>query len=73
MVDVASDGRQGLHLAMTGNYEFAVLDVMLPKIDGWTMLSDLRSSGCQLPVLFLTARDSVSDRVRGLDLGADDF
>ena len=73
VVDVASHGREGLHLAMTGNYAFVVLDVMLPGIDGWTVLSDLRSSGCLMPVLFLTARDSVSDRVRGLDLGADDF
>ena len=64
MVDVASDGREGLHLAMTGNYEFAILDVMLPGIDGWTVLSDLRSSGCPMPELFLTARDRVSDRVR---------
>jgi len=73
VVDVASDGREGLHLAMTGNYAFVVLDVMLPGIDGWTVLSDLRSSGCLMPVLFLTASDSVLDRVRGLDLGADDF
>lgn len=73
VVDLASDGNDGLHLAMTGNYDLAVLDVMLPGLDGWSILKSLRDSGSGLPVLFLTARDLVEDRVRGLELGADDY
>ena len=73
VADVARDGRDGLHLAQSESYDVVILDVMLPGRDGWTVLRDLRSSGSSLPVLFLTARDSVQDRVRGLDLGADDY
>ena len=73
VADVARDGRDGLHLAQSESYDVAILDVMLPGRDGWTVLRDLRSSGSSLPVLFLTARDSVQDRVRGLELGADDY
>ena len=73
VVDVAHDGREGLQLAQSANYEVAILDVMLPSRDGWSVLRDLRTSGSQLPVLFLTARDSIPDRVRGLELGADDY
>ena len=73
VADVARDGRDGLHLAQFESYDVAILDVMLPGRDGWTVLRDLRSSGSSLPVLFLTARDSVQDRVRGLELGADDY
>lgn len=73
VADVAADGRGGLHLAQSETYDIVILDVMLPERDGWSVLEDLRSSGSTLPVLFLTARDSVSDRVRGLELGADDY
>ncbi len=73
VVDVAHHGDEGLRLASTGDYDLIILDVMLPGADGWTILAQLRESGKQSPVLFLTARDSVQDRVKGLDLGADDY
>jgi two-component system, OmpR family, copper resistance phosphate regulon response regulator CusR len=73
VVDLVRDGLDGLHLATTGEYDVAVLDVMLPRMDGWTVLQALRAAGCEMPVLFLTARDQVEDRVRGLELGADDY
>lgn len=73
LVDVANDGPDGLHLLLTGDYRLAILDVMLPGLDGWTIIETLRRAGKQTPVLFLTARDSVEDRVRGLELGADDY
>jgi two-component system copper resistance phosphate regulon response regulator CusR len=73
VVDRADDGRDGLHLAMTGDYDLVVLDVMLPGLDGWGILKALRNAGHAFPVLFLTARDQVEDRVRGLELGADDY
>jgi two-component system copper resistance phosphate regulon response regulator CusR len=73
VVDVASDGEEGLHLALTGDYEMVVLDVMLPGRDGWSVIGELRRSGVQTPVLFLTARDGLPDRVKGLNLGADDY
>jgi len=72
-VDVALRGDDGLHLARTGDYDLIVLDVMLPGRDGWSVIAELRESGRQTPVLFLTAMDAVSDRVRGLELGADDY
>ncbi|OHC60711.1 MAG: DNA-binding response regulator [Rhodocyclales bacterium RIFCSPLOWO2_02_FULL_63_24] len=73
VVDLARDGVDGLHLGETGDYDLAILDVMLPKLDGWQVLAGLRRAGCQMPVLFLTARDQVEDRVKGLELGADDY
>ncbi|HUW49554.1 MAG TPA: heavy metal response regulator transcription factor [Sulfuricella sp.] len=73
VADVTGDGRDGLHLALTENYDLIVLDVMLPGIDGWEVLREMRSAGKQFPVLFLTARDQVDDRVKGLELGADDY
>lgn len=73
VVDLARDGSDGLHLARTGDYDLIVLDVMLPGLDGWAVLRTLRRGGHELPVLFLTARDQVEDRVRGLELGADDY
>ena len=73
IVDLARDGSDGLHLARTGDYDLVVLDVMLPGLDGWAVLRTLRRGGRELPVLFLTARDQVEDRVRGLELGADDY
>jgi two-component system copper resistance phosphate regulon response regulator CusR len=73
LVDLARNGLDGHHLANTGDYDLIVLDVMLPDIDGLKILKSLRDRGRQLPVLFLTARDSVVDRVRGLEAGADDY
>ena len=71
--DLARDGMDGMHLALTGEYDLMILDVMLPGIDGWHVLQTVRRAGRELPVLFLTARDQVEDRVRGLELGADDY
>jgi two-component system copper resistance phosphate regulon response regulator CusR len=73
VVDVAIRGDDGLHLALTQDYDLLILDVLLPERDGWSVLTLLRQAGKQTPVLFLTARDTVADRVRGLDLGADDY
>lgn len=72
-IDVAPDGDEALHLALSIAYDAIVLDLMLPGIDGWGVLERLRTSGSRTPVLVLTARDSVADRVRGLNLGADDY
>jgi two-component system copper resistance phosphate regulon response regulator CusR len=72
-VDLARDGVDGLHLALTENHDMAILDVMLPGMDGWGVLAGIRRSGKDLPVMFLTARDAVDDRVKGLELGADDY
>lgn len=73
ITDIARNGFDGHHLAMTENYDLLILDVMLPDIDGWRILQSLRQAGNDVPVLFLTARDSVNDRVKGLELGADDY
>ncbi|QDY49114.1 heavy metal response regulator transcription factor [Stenotrophomonas maltophilia] len=73
VVDLASNGVDGLHLAGSGEYQLVILDVMLPGLDGWNVLSRLREAGWQVPVLFLTARSSIADRVQGLELGADDY
>jgi two-component system copper resistance phosphate regulon response regulator CusR len=73
VVDVAEDGDTGLHMANAGIYDLIILDVMLPGRDGWSIISELRRSGKQTLSLFLTARDSVNDRVKGLDLGADAY
>ena len=73
VVDLARNGLDGHHLAMTEPYDLIVLDVMLPDVDGWRIVQSLRGAGKNTPVLFLTARDSVDDRVRGLELGADDY
>ena len=70
--DLARSGPDGLYLALEHEYDLIVLDVMLPKMDGWTVLHELRQRK-DTPVLFLTARDEISDRVRGLELGADDY
>ena len=72
-VDVAGDGPQGLWLATENQYAAIVLDVMLPGLDGFELCRRLRESGAWDPVLMLTARDGVTDRVRGLDAGADDY
>jgi two-component system, OmpR family, copper resistance phosphate regulon response regulator CusR len=73
LIDVAENGPDGLHMLLTGDYALAILDVMLPGLDGWTILETARRAGTRTPVLFLTARDDVHDRVRGLELGADDY
>jgi two-component system copper resistance phosphate regulon response regulator CusR len=73
VVDVAGEGDDGLHLARTGGYDIVILDVLLPGRDGWSVLTELRRAGVTTPVLFLTARDAVPDRVKGLELGADDY
>ena len=70
---MAENGEDGLHLATTAEYTFIILDVMLPDRDGWSVITDLRRAGKQTPVIFLTARDSIDDRVKGLELGADDY
>jgi len=73
IADLADNGIDGLHLALTGHFDLLVLDVMLPGLNGWQVLESLRKSVKDMPVLFLTARDHVEDRVKGLELGADDY
>lgn len=73
VADLAANGGDGLHLALHGEYDLVILDVMLPELDGWQVLASLRRRGLEMPVLFLTARDQVEDRVKGLELGADDY
>lgn len=73
VVDLARNGLDGHHLAMTELYDLIILDIMLPDIDGWRILKSLREAERNIPVLFLTARDSVEDRVKGLEVGADDY
>jgi two-component system, OmpR family, copper resistance phosphate regulon response regulator CusR len=72
-VDVATDGEEALYFASENDYDLIILDVMLPVIDGITVCRRLRSSGLRKPILILTARDAVDDRVVGLDCGADDY
>ncbi|MER2095813.1 MAG: heavy metal response regulator transcription factor [Pseudomonas qingdaonensis] len=71
--ELATDGDTGQHLALSGDYDLLILDVMLPGRDGWQILQAVREAGFDTPVLFLTARDAVEDRVHGLELGADDY
>jgi two-component system, OmpR family, copper resistance phosphate regulon response regulator CusR len=72
-VDLARDGQTGLELARGTKFDLIVVDIMLPNIDGWQVVAELRRGGMRTPILFLTARDSVRDRVKGLELGADDY
>lgn len=72
-IDIASDGQAGLDCALTVPYDLVILDLMLPKLNGLTLVRELRSRGNHVPVLILSARDTVEDRVRGLDAGADDY
>jgi two-component system copper resistance phosphate regulon response regulator CusR len=72
-VEIARDGETGTSLALASRFDLLLVDVMLPKKDGWSVVADLRSRGVHTPILFLTARDSVPDRVKGLELGADDY
>jgi len=73
VADLVRNGLDGRHQALTQDYDLVVLDVMLPGIDGWQVLRDMRAAGLRMPVLFLTARDQVEDRVKGLESGADDY
>jgi len=72
-VDVARDGEQGRDYALSAPYDVILLDILLPKLDGLSLLRDLRKRGMTTPILLLTARDAVDDRVSGLDAGADDY
>ncbi len=73
VVDVCWNGLDGAELALTGNYELIILDVMLPGWDGWSVLADIRRNRVACLVLMLTAREAVEDRVKGLEMGADDY
>lgn len=72
-VDVVGDGKEGLDYALAADYDAIVLDILLPGMDGLRLLRELRNRGIQTPVLLLTARDAIEDRVQGLDAGADDY
>jgi len=72
-VDTAADGTDGLRMAMEADYAVIILDLMLPGIDGWRICEELRARRIRTPILMLTARDAVPDRVRGLEIGADDY
>jgi two-component system copper resistance phosphate regulon response regulator CusR len=72
-VDVARDGESGLEQARANKFDLLIVDIMLPHKDGWDVVAELRRDGVRTPILFLTARDSVRDRVKGLELGADDY
>jgi two-component system copper resistance phosphate regulon response regulator CusR len=73
VVDVAGDGLAAIHLSREFKFDLIVLDIMLPSADGWQVVQELRRSGIETPVLFLTSKDSVADRVKGFELGADDY
>ncbi|MFZ0452294.1 MAG: response regulator transcription factor [Ignavibacteriaceae bacterium] len=72
-VDTAFDGKEGFRLALNEEYDLVILDVMLPYKDGFTLLRELRSNNVQTPVLFLTAKNSLTDKIEGLNIGADDY
>ncbi|MEI6232486.1 MAG: response regulator transcription factor [Planctomycetota bacterium] len=72
-VDVASNGIDGLHMAGGGEYDIVLLDINLPELDGFQLIERLRKTRCDVPVLMLTARDGMDDRIKGLDAGADDY
>ncbi|HQJ74272.1 MAG TPA: response regulator transcription factor [Bacteroidota bacterium] len=72
-VDVAYDGEKGLEMGLSDEYDLIVLDIMLPKIDGYEIIKKIRSENITTPILVLTAKDTVSDKVKGLDIGADDY
>lgn len=72
-VDLVQDGLDGLHFGIEGDQDLIILDVMLPRMDGWGVLQALSQAGVTTPVLFLTARDQIEERVRGLELGAADY
>jgi two-component system response regulator CiaR len=72
-IDLADDGSEGLLMARTGIYDLLIIDIMLPRLDGLSLIKELRKSGFYTPSLILTAKDSVEDKVNGLDVGADDY
>lgn len=72
-VDRVVTGAEALHQALNEAYDLLILDVMMPGLDGWEVIRSVRTAGSSVPVLFLTARDGVDDRVKGLELGADDY
>jgi len=72
-VDVAYDGEEGLYLTETNDYDLVILDLMIPKIHGWDVLKKIRAKRNNVPILVLTARDSIEDKVKGLDSGCDDY
>ena len=72
-VDLAYDGEYGLDCALSGIYDVVILDIMLPKLDGISVLRELRNNGAEVPVILLTAKGEIEDKVRGLDSGADDY
>ena len=72
-VDIAADGEEGLYMGGQNQYDLIILDLMLPKINGLDILSSLRAKNIETPILLLTAKDSVEDKVKGLNLGADDY
>jgi two-component system copper resistance phosphate regulon response regulator CusR len=72
-VDTAEDGAQGFDLALNGSYSLIILDLMLPKMDGWHVCEELRKRRNRVPILMLTARGTIDDKVKGLDIGADDY
>ena len=73
VVDHAGDGGMGAHMAVLTRYDLVILDVMLPELDGWGVLKELKERGVNTPILYLSARDDVQDRVRGIELGAEDY
>lgn len=73
VVDLADNGLNGYHLAMTGDYDLLILDIMLPDVNGWDIVRMLRAANKGVPVLLLTALGTVEHRVKGLELGADDY
>jgi two-component system copper resistance phosphate regulon response regulator CusR len=73
VVSLARDGLDGLHLALEDEFDLAILDIMLPGLDGWQLLQAMRKQSRDWPVIFLSARDKIEDRVKGLELGADDY
>lgn len=73
ITDWVQDGLSGVHMALEEEYDLLILDVMLPNLNGWQILETLRKAKKNMPVLFLSARDDISDRVKGLELGADDY
>lgn len=71
--DVAADGQEGFYLVANNQYDLIILDVMLPHLDGWSLIQKIREINANIPVIFLTARDKVDERVKGIELGADDY
>lgn len=71
--DIARDGQEGLFLATENNYDIMIVDVMLPHLDGWSLVTRIREINQKIPIIFLTARDKVDDRVKGIEIGADDY